>query len=261
MARAGPERAKSGALFRRRRVRSDGGVRQLAGFPRSDQRRRLDRSADWRVLTQRQLHAGSPVVFEVGLENAPQTGLFQNDHMIQALAPNGPDRALHVGLPGRSRCRENFPDTHGLCKLSRRRSKLAVSLTPRWEGCLHKNSKRCPHCREAFSQITDEIPIVNRSDGETFHLVLFSVTHARFDSSASGYGQQIICHFEYVHNRFGSDNKFVALTILDASPETPVTRYQIEAAADGIAELVKQGNGLEGAYTFDRGQLISGFPE
>jgi hypothetical protein len=51
------------------------------------------------------------------------------------------------------------------------------------------------------------------------------------------------------------------LAVLDASPETPVTRYQIEAAADGLAELIKQGNRLEGAYTFDKGQLKSGFPE
>jgi len=70
-----------------------------------------------------------------------------------------------------------------------------------------------------------------------------------------------MCHFEYVLNRFGSDNKSVALTILDAIPGTPETRYQIEAAADSLAELVKQGNRLEGAYSFDKGQLISGFPE
>ena len=126
---------------------------------------------------------------------------------------------------------------------------------------MHQNSKTCPHCGETFSRITDRIPIVNRWDGKTFHLVLFSVTYARPDSSASGYGQQIMCHFEYVLNRFGSDNKSVALTILDAIPGTPETRYQIEAAADSLAELVKQGNRLEGAYSFDKGQLISGFPE
>jgi hypothetical protein len=70
-----------------------------------------------------------------------------------------------------------------------------------------------------------------------------------------------MCHFEYVHNRFGSDNKSVALTVLDARPATPLTRYQIEAAVDSLAELIQQGNRLEGAYTFDKGQLISGFPE
>jgi hypothetical protein len=126
---------------------------------------------------------------------------------------------------------------------------------------LRQNSKRCPHCGATFSRIIDEIPIVIRSDTRTFHLVLFSVTYARSDSSAGGYGQPIMCHFEYVHNRFGRDNKSVALTVLDARPATPLTRYQIEAAADSLAELIQHGNRLEGAYTFDKGQLISGFPE
>jgi hypothetical protein len=126
---------------------------------------------------------------------------------------------------------------------------------------LRQNSKGCPHCGATFSRIIDEIPIVIRSDTSTFHLVLFSVTYARSDSTAGRGGQQIVCHFEYVHNRFGSENKFVALTVLDARPETPITRYQIEAAADSLAELIRQGNRLEGAYTFDKGQLISGFPQ
>ena len=124
-----------------------------------------------------------------------------------------------------------------------------------------KKSTGCPHCGATFSRIIDEIPIVIRSDTKTFHLVLFSVTFARSNSSASGYGQQIMCHFEYVHDRFGSESKSVAVTVLDANQATAVTRYQIEAAADSLAELIKQGNRLEGAYTFDKGQLLSGFPE
>jgi hypothetical protein len=39
----------------------------------------------------------------------------------------------------------------------------------------------------------------------------------------------------------------VALTVLDVNPQTPVTQYQIEAAADSLAELIEQGNRLEGA--------------
>ena len=62
------------------------------------QRRRLDRSADGRVLAQRQIRPGSLLVLEVGLEGAPQTSFAQNDHMIQALAPNGPDQALDAGI-------------------------------------------------------------------------------------------------------------------------------------------------------------------
>ena len=126
---------------------------------------------------------------------------------------------------------------------------------------LYQNSKTCPHCGETFSRITDKIPIVNRSDGKTFHLALFSLTYARSDCSDSRYGRQVICHFEYVHNGVGSDNEFVALALLDASPATPETRHKVEDAADCLAELVKRGNRLERAYTLDKDQLIQGFPE
>jgi hypothetical protein len=118
----------------------------------------------------------------------------------------------------------------------------------------------CPHCGATFSRIIDEIPIVIRSDTKTFHLALFSVTYARSNSLASDHGQQIMCHFEYVHDRFGSESKSVAVTVLDAN-QAAVTRYQIEAAADSLAELMQQGNRLEGAYIFDKGQLVSGFQE
>ena len=43
-----------------------------------------------------------------------QRGLVQNDHVIEALAAQGADDAFHVGtLPRRSRCRQNFLDSHG----------------------------------------------------------------------------------------------------------------------------------------------------
>lgn len=103
--------------------------------------------------------------------------------------------------------------------------------------------------------------MVNRSDGRIFHLVLFSVTYARPNSSTNEYCQQLMCHFEYVHNRLGNNRKFVALTILDVNPGTLLARYQIEAAADSLAELIAGGNRVEEAYLFDKGQLISGFGE
>jgi len=49
------------------------------------------------------------VVVEVRLQNAPQTGLIQDDYVIQAFPTNRTDQSLNVGvLPGRLRCRENF---------------------------------------------------------------------------------------------------------------------------------------------------------
>jgi len=40
-------------------------------------------------------------------QGAPQTGLVQNDHVIQAFPTNRADQSLNIGvLPGRLRCRE-----------------------------------------------------------------------------------------------------------------------------------------------------------
>jgi hypothetical protein len=113
-------------------------------------RRRLDRSANWRVLAQRQVSPGSLIVLDVGFEDAPQTGFVQNDHMIQAFAPNGPDQALDVGiLPGRLRSSEKFPDTQPVRRFTKLLSvssvPIALSLpkTPSTLKSLHlQNHKR-----------------------------------------------------------------------------------------------------------------------
>jgi hypothetical protein len=42
-----------------------------------------------------------------------QTGLVEDDHVIEALSPKRPNQALDVGpLPGRARRRQNFFDPH-----------------------------------------------------------------------------------------------------------------------------------------------------
>ena len=75
-------------------------------------RRKLNRSAYGCVLAQRQVSPRSLIVIEVGLQDAPQTGFIEDDHMIQALAPNRANQALDIGiLPGRLWCRENLPNT------------------------------------------------------------------------------------------------------------------------------------------------------
>src|SRR6516165_1352314 len=58
------------------------------------------------------------VVVEVRLQNAPQTGLIQDDYVIQAFPTNRTDQSLNVGvLPGRLRCRENFTNAQPACCL------------------------------------------------------------------------------------------------------------------------------------------------
>src|SRR6516165_10054251 len=62
-----------------------------------------------RILAQREVRAGALIVVEVRFQDAPQTGLIQDDHVIQAFPTNRTDQSLNIGvLPWRLRCRENF---------------------------------------------------------------------------------------------------------------------------------------------------------
>src|SRR5207253_872338 len=71
---------------------------------------------DRRVLVEREMRAGSLVIFHVLCENTCEAGGSEDDHVIEALASDGSDEAFSVRvLPGRPRCREHVGDGHGLC--------------------------------------------------------------------------------------------------------------------------------------------------
>ena len=67
--------------------------------------RRLVRSRDWRVLVQREVSAPLMIVGKILLEVTAQRALVPDDHVVQALAPQGADHALDERIlprcPGR----------------------------------------------------------------------------------------------------------------------------------------------------------------
>ena len=64
-------------------------------------RRSLNGSLPRGVFAEAQVGSGSVVVDEVSSEKAVKMFLVQHDNMIEALAPNGADETLDVGiLPG-----------------------------------------------------------------------------------------------------------------------------------------------------------------
>ena len=71
-----------------------------------------------RILAQREVRAGALVVVEVRFQDAPQTGLIEHDHMIQAFPTNRADQSLNVGvLSGRLRRRENLTNAQPVRRL------------------------------------------------------------------------------------------------------------------------------------------------
>src|SRR4051812_6514436 len=65
------------------------------------------------VFLQRQMRPGAVIVGHVVGKHAPEMRLIQNDHMIEALAPDGSDQAFDISiLPGARGARDNFVDAH-----------------------------------------------------------------------------------------------------------------------------------------------------
>src|SRR5258708_17265692 len=81
----------------------------------SSQLRWLDWPRFRRILLQRKMRPRLVIVGEIARQSSPQGGFPEDDHMIEAIAPNGTDHALHVGPPPRrSRSREHFLNVHVL---------------------------------------------------------------------------------------------------------------------------------------------------
>src|SRR5450759_4683015 len=71
----------------------------------------LYRPSRRRVLLQRKVRPGLVIIRHKRLQVTIQTGLVENDHVVDALAPNRTDHAFDVGpLPGGARRREHFFD-------------------------------------------------------------------------------------------------------------------------------------------------------
>src|SRR3984893_148069 len=116
---------------------------------------------------------------------------------------------------------------------------------------LHKNSGKCAHCGQLFFRLSRKTPIVNRSDGTSFHVSLVSGPDPEAGSTGGLFSGQMFCNFIYVDDRIGAENN--ELTIIIPRPgiiRSAVIR-QVEEAADKLTELLAKGTKLEVVYTFD----------
>ena len=124
---------------------------------------------------------------------------------------------------------------------------------------LQRNSEKCAHCQLVFFQHA-QIPLINRSNGSTFHLTLFSEPGLR-PISPGGYLPHVLtCNFAYTHDRIRTRNRFVAVLIL-AGDKRGVGLDEIEDAADKLAELLEANEIPKAAYLVDRGEPLIGLPQ
>jgi len=111
---------------------------------------------------------------------------------------------------------------------------------------------------QTFARLTERTPLVNRSDGMRFHVTLFAGPDPRTKFSGGFYDDQVMCHFAYAHDQFGSKDRTVSVVIARAEQDPKEVLRQVEDAADKLAELVEAGHRLTTVYTFKGWQLTPG---
>lgn len=136
---------------------------------------------------------------------------------------------------------------------------LGRNRTGDWSTPFQNNSTECPHCGKAFVRITDETPLVNRSDGTRFHVALLTGPDLR-PAPSGFYDDQAICRFAYAHDQFGPKDQRILVVMTQIMENSKTMRDLIENATDELAALVNQGERLTGVYTFNGTQLSPGFP-
>src|ERR1700722_5380727 len=110
------------------------------------------------------------------------------------------------------------------------------------------NCEKCRHCGRIFVR-TDHTAVVNRSDGRTFHVSLFSGPIPRPLTQEGLHANQAICNFRYVHDLIKPTWNSIVVFIAQANEGRQELLQQIEKATDKIARLLKAAQEMESVYT------------
>jgi hypothetical protein len=107
---------------------------------------------------------------------------------------------------------------------------------------MQRNMEKCGHCGLALER-PDDTPLVNRSDGRTFHLSLLSKHVLHVSSVPAG---TILCNFEYAFDQL--EARPAVTVILLAGDRREVGIADIESVADKLAKLLDLGERPNAAY-------------
>jgi hypothetical protein len=128
---------------------------------------------------------------------------------------------------------------------------------PDSSALMYRNSARCPHCGRILP-VRQRTPLINRSNGSTFHLWLFSGPDRRPKFMGGVYPQHFICNFACTYDQVPTQDSFVTVVITVTGKETVLD--QIETAADRLTHLIEEGKSLTTVYTLNGSDLKTGFP-
>jgi len=127
---------------------------------------------------------------------------------------------------------------------------------------LFRNFHCCPHCekngRNPFVDwMNDSAPVISRSDGETFHLVLGDRPIEYPHEKSSGKSEMVTAGFWYVKD-IDCKTEFAGTVVVMLRKRADKTEllHQLEIVADRLVEKINKTD-VETFYEFD-GDRLSG---
>ena len=117
----------------------------------------------------------------------------------------------------------------------------------------HRNFNLCPHClrhgQQGFlSRLCESMPMISRSDGNTFHLLLADRPLAYPQEPKTVASNAVSVCFWYSHVDTGSTTYAVVVILPETRLDQPVLFRVIDSVADLLADKLLHTNHLASFY-------------
>lgn len=118
-----------------------------------------------------------------------------------------------------------------------------------------RNFNVCPHCRALgeqplLSRLSEAAPMISRSDGSSFHLLLADRPLPYPNEIAAGPSDQISVCFWYSHVSRPPGTHSTVVTLSSKQTNGPQVYRAIEVIADNLAETLARHGRLMDFYNF-----------
>ncbi len=124
----------------------------------------------------------------------------------------------------------------------------------------HRNFNLCPHCLHHGQQgflcrRCESMPMISRSDGDTFHLLLADRPLAYPQERKATAECGVTVCFWYSHISTGSDTHTTVVILPETHLDQPVLFRVIDSVADLLANKLLHTSHLDSLYQLSKGSL------
>ncbi len=124
----------------------------------------------------------------------------------------------------------------------------------------HRNFNLCPHCLHHGEQgflcrLCESMPMISRSDGDTFHLLLADRPLDYPQERQSPASDSVSVCFWYSHVDTGSTTHAVVVILPETRLDQPVIFRVIDSVADLLADKLLHTRHLDSFYRFTGSSL------